>query len=297
MPITDLSTGDDWQAWLQNMAGGGQGVGGLEGDVGYPSPGFPGPGPETRGYVNPPTIEGHANQLVPGARAPMYVNPQSLQDILAGRSAISPSPGQPALPGAGAIAGGGAGGGGVPIPGGLAAGGVGDPVARLRGLGAAGLLGMGQYGVDFAQRHGLMQALFPGFTGAANPPGPAAPSTAAPGAMPARPYTPTPPLRYNPLAGQPTGVPYQAPAAQPAGPMDPSIIARQAIARQAAGATAPGRPAPVAPAPVPPTPARSPNLGYYAPTSGNARGATYTPYLNPNDPRIYRGPLSMFGAG
>jgi hypothetical protein len=285
MPITDLSTGDDWQAWLQNMAGGGQGVGGLSGDVGYPSPGFPGPGPETRGYVNPPTIEGQANQLVPGARAPMYVNPQSLQDILAGRSAISPSPGQPALPGAGA--------GGVPIPGGLDAGGVGDPAARLRGLGAAGLLGMGQYGVDFAQRHGLMQALFPGFTGAANPPGPAAPSTAAPGAMPARPYTATP---------------------MPPGPMDPSIIARQAIARQAAGTTAPGRPAPVATtnlpslpygpaapraaAPIPrPTPAPSPNLGYYAPTSGNARGATYTPYLNPNDPRIYRGPLSMFGAG
>jgi hypothetical protein len=35
--------------------------------------------------------------------------------------------------------------------------------------------------------------------------------------------------------------------------------------------------------------AGAPNLGYYAPTSGNARGATWTPYADPKDPRIFRG--------
>ena len=32
--------------------------------------------------------------------------------------------------------------------------------------------------------------------------------------------------------------------------------------------------------------------GYYAPTTGNARGATWSPYTDPNDPRIFRGPLA-----
>ena len=29
--------------------------------------------------------------------------------------------------------------------------------------------------------------------------------------------------------------------------------------------------------------------GYYAPTTGNARGSTWSPYADPNDPRIFRG--------
>ena len=32
--------------------------------------------------------------------------------------------------------------------------------------------------------------------------------------------------------------------------------------------------------------------GYYAPTTGNARGSTWSPYTDPNDPRIFRGPLA-----
>jgi hypothetical protein len=40
-----------------------------------------------------------------------------------------------------------------------------------------------------------------------------------------------------------------------------------------------------------------PNLGYYRPTSGIAQGpGTYT-QMDPNDPRAYKGPLSMFGTG
>jgi hypothetical protein len=49
---------------------------------------------------------------------------------------------------------------------------------------------------------------------------------------------------------------------------------------------APGKRAPI--------PAGDVNLGYYAPTTGNARGATAMRYTDPNDPRIYKGPLSMF---
>ena len=35
--------------------------------------------------------------------------------------------------------------------------------------------------------------------------------------------------------------------------------------------------------------AGAPDLGYYVPTTGNARAATYVPFTDPNDPRIYRG--------
>jgi hypothetical protein len=35
--------------------------------------------------------------------------------------------------------------------------------------------------------------------------------------------------------------------------------------------------------------AGAPNLGYYQPTTGNARAATYVPFTDPNDPRIFRG--------
>jgi hypothetical protein len=50
---------------------------------------------------------------------------------------------------------------------------------------------------------------------------------------------------------------------------------------------APGKRAPI--------PAGDINLGYYSPTTGNARGATFQKYTDPNDPRIYKGPLTMYG--
>ena len=66
------------------------------------------------------------------------------------------------------------------------------------------------------------------------------------------------------------------------GPIDPSIIARQKI--RAAGATTTAAP----------SRGQVPNLGYYAPTTGVAGRGTWTPYAA-NDPRVYRGPLSMYG--
>jgi hypothetical protein len=87
------------------------------------------------------------------------------------------------------------------------------------------------------------------------------------------------PSAYDPLSSirAPTGPP--APLASPSGPLatpyDPlsSIRAPAAPLKRRAGA---------------------PNLGYYAggnsPTSmGGARNPTWTPYTNPQDPRIYRG--------
>jgi hypothetical protein len=43
-----------------------------------------------------------------------------------------------------------------------------------------------------------------------------------------------------------------------------------------------------------PRPATAPNLGYYAPQTGNAQAARYIPYTDPNDPRIYRGPGALW---
>jgi hypothetical protein len=90
-----------------------------------------------------------------------------------------------------------------------------------------------------------------------------------------RPYGVGPPTQpvYNPLAGGSanTGRPPIGPAP---GPVDPSIIARQKMAA--------ARPVP--------------DLGYYGPASGNAqRPGPWTP-LAADDPRRYRGPLSMFGS-
>jgi hypothetical protein len=99
---------------------------------------------------------------------------------------------------------------------------------------------------------------------------PAAPPAAPPFQQPARPVTPTPATAY------PRGT---VGAPQP-GPIDPSIIARQKAAAAAAAAAAP----------------QVPNLGYYRPTSGNARGQTWMPYAA-NDPRMFRGPLAAGGMG
>jgi hypothetical protein len=80
----------------------------------------------------------------------------------------------------------------------------------------------------------------------------------------------------------PAGPTASLPDAGPSGktPQNPSS------ARPRAKTPAPGRRAPI--------PAGDVNLGYYAPTTGNARGATAMRYTDPNDPRIYKGPLSMF---
>ena len=67
-----------------------------------------------------------------------------------------------------------------------------------------------------------------------------------------------------------------------------------------------GAPAPAIPPPRPPnlgvvpgapSGGQIPNLGYYAPTSGNVRGPATPLQMAANDPRMYRGPLSMFGGG
>ena len=99
------------------MAGGRGGVSPytFNGDVGYDSPGPPGPGAETRGYLDPPTIEGSVSRpAIPGGAAgrlsgayqgpggPEYLNPQSLSDLVRNPGAgISSGPQAPAGRGAG----------------------------------------------------------------------------------------------------------------------------------------------------------------------------------------------------
>ena len=95
---------------------------------------------------------------------------------------------------------------------------------------------------------------------------------------------PQPPTFSWPASSTPTGMPAPPAAAASAGPLatpsgqggigsDYAASARNIPLKRRAGA---------------------PNLGYYAggnsPTSmGGARNPTWTPYTNPNDPRIYRG--------
>jgi hypothetical protein len=116
-------------------------------------------------------------------------------------------------------------------------------------------------------------------------------------------YPPLPPVRppglgadpppqpaYNPLAGGSanTGRPYGVgPPPQPAyNPL-------------AGGSANTGQPpmaaAPAATATAPPA-RQVPDLGYYRPTSGIAQGPGTWDKLAANDPRRYRGPLSMFGS-
>jgi hypothetical protein len=85
-----------------------------------------------------------------------------------------------------------------------------------------------------------------------------------------------------------------------AGSGDPRAedAAMNRMAGMAPGVTNPGyvppgiRPGP-APAAIPGSPAaRGINLGYYGPMTGNARQAAPMTYTNPNDPRIFRGPLA-----
>lgn len=102
----------------------------------------------------------------------------------------------------------------------------------------------------------------------ATPPG--SPGAPAPGTAPTDYPLSTTFSSFGPQTGRPA-----APAV--AGPVDPSIIARQKIA-----AAAPRR--------------QIPNLGYYRPTSGIAQGPGTLAQMDPNDPRRYKGPLTMFGA-
>jgi hypothetical protein len=122
MPVTDLSTGDDWANWLRAFGGGGQQLGGLEGQTMYGAPATR-PGPS--GALEPPTLDLSANQMVPrgyqppGGGAdprlgfqlsaepqPQTITPQSWQDVINGRSAISGAPGGGLPPAVAALLGG-----------------------------------------------------------------------------------------------------------------------------------------------------------------------------------------------
>ena len=71
----------------------------------------------------------------------------------------------------------------------------------------------------------------------------------------------------------------EVPTGTPAAPVHPAVARAVARARINPRATA------LAPGAVPP----GGLLHYYAPTTGNARGSTWSPYTDPNDPRIFRG--------
>ena len=79
-----------------------------------------------------------------------------------------------------------------------------------------------------------------------------------------------------PIGGGP-GNTMEAPTGTPA--VHPAVARAAARARidPRATALAPGAAAP---------------LGYYSAPTGNARGAVYSPYTDPKDPRIFRGPLA-----
>jgi hypothetical protein len=285
MPTTDLDP-SAWSDWLNNFF-----------NRPYQTPGG---GNE---FVNPQTLPdiyrggpGAITSGTPGA--PMQLQ-GAMPPMPAGGALANGGGGAPPFIG-GAGGGGGGGGGGLPA-GALSApsgGGAWDPLARFRGLSAAGVAAMAPHVWEGLKNWAAQggggtpnSAWFGGDTGGYTPSLPAAPQQIGmpPGPMdpsiiarqkagPAAPSTAPPAApAYNPLAGKPTGVPYYNPLAnQPTG----------VPYRAPNPATSPGRPAPIAP-----------NLSYYAPTGGNARGATPMAYLDPNDPRIYRGPLSMFGRG
>jgi hypothetical protein len=81
-------------------------------------------------------------------------------------------------------------------------------------------------------------------------------------------------------------------------PIDPYVAMpwRGPIKSTTPPAAAPAAAAQPAPAPRARINPADVNLGYYTgPASGNARTAQVMRYTDPNDPRIYRGPLSMAG--
>jgi hypothetical protein len=94
------------------------------------------------------------------------------------------------------------------------------------------------------------------------------------------------------LTAQP-GVPSASAPGQQSGvapaPIDPFTLRGPSspAGTSTAAPTAAAAPA-VNPAAIP----GAPNLGYYRGATGNARQAQWTPYADPNDPRIYRGPLA-----
>jgi hypothetical protein len=118
------------------------------------------------------------------------------------------------------------------------------------------------------------------------------PDAASPFVQPHRPYTPTP--DNNPHTVDPyflKGGPFVQPQHPPStGPMPAPPVKRDI-----------SRPSPTPKArPIPAAVAQRPDLGFYSPITGNARGgasptygaATWQTYKDPNDPRIYRGPLA-----
>ena len=109
-------------------------------------------------------------------------------------------------------------------------------------------------------------------------------------------------MQPTPLANDsaPTNMWNQRPSG--VGPTDPLDPHSAAAAPAAAPPLPPVRPASAAPSvPLPPvrpraaSPQAMPNLGYYQAETGNARGTHYVPNMAADDPRRYRGPLSMGG--
>ena len=116
-------------------------------------------------------------------------------------------------------------------------------------------------------------------------------------------FDPNFPVNSAQLGGDTGGLPIGDTAAPAApAPIDPYGLTRANApidpftlrgGPQPPAATAPAVAKRAAPVPIPGSPAaRGPNLGYYRPMSGNARQAQAMTYTDPNDPRIFRGPLA-----
>ena len=106
-------------------------------------------------------------------------------------------------------------------------------------------------------------------------------------------------LQAQPVPPQPSAPGYAGSSGAGSGDPRAQDAAMNRMTGMAPGVTNPGyvppgiTPGAAAPPPVPGSPAaRGINLGYYRPMSGNARQAQAMTYADPNDPRIFRGPLA-----
>jgi hypothetical protein len=155
-------------------------------------------------------------------------------------------------------------------PGPLAAPPAPDPLGWLLGQGEAGPPSPGWSTVD-AVPTGSIQ-LAHNLRGGAPAPMPVSPSPTYDPLSSIRPPAPVspPPTIHDPTSSIQQAGPVYAPAVPPPRPSD---LGAPTSAKKR-----------IDPAKV--------NLGYYAPTTGNVRGSTWTPYANPNDPRIFKGALS-----
>jgi hypothetical protein len=206
----------------------------FNGQVGYDSPGRPGPGPETRGYLEPPTIEGSLarSPALPagayqGPGGPEYLSPQSLADLVRN-------------PGRGITTGGGGAAGGAP---GLGLGlGAGNPA--LRGaLAAAGVMAPSPAETGELQRRYWPSVQDP--TIMAGGPGAGA-TPVAPFTPPEHPHSAIYPSWPTPPAGVTSG---GSPASTSTAPPHRPVTPTPAAAAPAGPVRTPG----------------APNLGYYNP--------------------------------